>query len=79
MITNEKILKLAKSYKFDEFVGEKDDETDGVYWECWEEQLIEFAQQVRKETINEILSDLKNVPNPEANRTAINRIETELN
>jgi hypothetical protein len=74
MITNEKILKLAKTCGFDDFSPE-----DRVCWECWEEQLIEFAQQIRKETINEILSDLKNVPNPEANRTAINRIETELN
>jgi hypothetical protein len=46
MILNEEILKLAKSHKFDEFVGEKDDETDGVYWECWEEQLIAFAQKI---------------------------------
>lgn len=48
MITDEQILELAKSYKFDEFVGEKDDETDGVYWECWEEQLIEFARAIYK-------------------------------
>jgi hypothetical protein len=78
-MTNEQILKLAKSYKFDEFVGEKDDETDGVYWECWEEQLIEFAQQIRRDTLFEVISILQNVPNPEANRTAINHIETELN
>mgnify|MGYP006290377849 CR=1 FL=1 len=46
MILDEEVLKLAKSYKFDNFVGEKDDETDGVYWECWEDQLIEFAKKI---------------------------------
>jgi hypothetical protein len=45
-MTNKQILELAKSHKFDEFVGEKDDETDGVYWQCWEEQLIEFARAI---------------------------------
>jgi hypothetical protein len=49
MITKEQILELAKSYKFDEFVGEKDDETDGVYWECWEDQLIKFAEAIYQE------------------------------
>jgi hypothetical protein len=53
MITNEQIIELAKSYKFDEFVGEKDDETDGVYWECWEEQLIEFALKIHEMGYNE--------------------------
>jgi hypothetical protein len=77
-MTKDQILELAKTCGFDSFTGEKDDGTQTDYWECWEEQLIEFAQQIRKETINEILSALKNVPNPEANRTAINRIEMEL-
>ena len=45
-MTDQQILELAKSYKFDNFVGEKDDETDGVYWECWEDQLIEFAKKI---------------------------------
>ena len=74
-MTDEQILELAKTCGFDEFVGEKDDETDGVYWQCWEEQLLKFARAIRKETIDEILTSLKDVPNPEANRTAINRIE----
>jgi phosphopantothenate synthetase len=42
-------------------------------------EIIEFAQQIRKQTLEEVISILQNVPNPEANRTAINRIETELN
>ena len=80
MMAKEQILELAKTCGFTDFIGVTDDETSGeMYWECWEEQLIEFAQQIRKETLKEILSTLKNVPNPEANRTAINRIEMELN
>ena len=38
------------------------------------ENLLRFARAVRKETIEEVLTLLKDVPNPEANRTAINRI-----
>ena len=45
-MTDEQILKLAKTCGFDEFVGEKDDETDGVYWQCWEEQLLKFARSL---------------------------------
>ena len=41
MITNEKILELAKTCGFDDFSPE-----DRVCWECWEEQLIEFAQKI---------------------------------
>ena len=52
-MTDQQILELAKSYKFDNFIGEKDDETDGVYWECWEDQLIEFAQKIHEMGYNE--------------------------
>jgi hypothetical protein len=61
-MTNEQILELAKTCGF-------------IVWECAEEQLLKFAQAIRKETIEEVLTSLKDVPNPEANRTAINRIE----
>jgi hypothetical protein len=40
-MTNEKILELAKTCGFDDFTPE-----DGVYWECWEEQLLKFAQAI---------------------------------
>ncbi len=73
-MTIEEILKLAETCGFDTFVGEKDDGTNSDYWECWEEQLLKFAQEIRKQTIDEILTTLEEVPNPEANRTAINRI-----
>ena len=44
MILDEEVLKLAKTCGFDSFTGEKDDGTQTDYWECWEEQLIEFAR-----------------------------------
>jgi len=40
-MTNKEILELAKSCGFDSFTGEK-----GDYWECWEDQLIEFAKSM---------------------------------
>jgi hypothetical protein len=46
MILNEEILKLAKTCGFEEFIGERDDETDGVYYQFWEEQLIVFAHKI---------------------------------
>ena len=68
-MTNEQILELAETCGFDSFTGEIEN-----FWECWEEQLLKFALAIRKETIEEVLTSLKDVPNPEANRTAINRI-----
>jgi hypothetical protein len=73
-MTNPEILKLAETCGFDSFTSEKDDGTICNYWECWEQQLLKFALAIRKETIEEVLTSLKDVPNPEANRTAINRI-----
>jgi hypothetical protein len=46
MITNEQIIELAKTCGFEEFIGERDDETDGVYYQFWEDQLLKFALQV---------------------------------
>jgi len=45
-MTDEEIIKLAKTCGFDSFTGEKDDGTQTDYWECWEEQLIVFAQKI---------------------------------
>ena len=45
-MTDEQIFELAKTCGFDEMIGERDDETDGVYYECWEEQLLKFAQAI---------------------------------
>ena len=40
-MTNEQILELAKTCRFDNFTGVKEN-----FWECWEEQLIEFAHKI---------------------------------
>jgi hypothetical protein len=65
-MTDEQILELAKTCGF------------GVnkykICICWKDELLKFARAIRKETIEEVLTSLKDVPNPEANRTAINRI-----
>jgi hypothetical protein len=47
-MTNPEILKLAETCGIDTFVGEKDDETDGIYYQFWEEQLLKFADEMRK-------------------------------
>ena len=54
-MTKEQILELAKSCGFEEFIGERDDETDGVYYQFWEEQLIEFARAIYQEGYDEVL------------------------
>jgi hypothetical protein len=74
-MTEKQILKLA-----DEILEEWEADEDGRTWKEYSgtsQEIIEFAQQIRKEARNEIISSLKNVPNPEANRSAINRIELE--
>jgi hypothetical protein len=48
MITTEQILELAKTCRFDSFTPE-----DRVCWECWEEQLIEFALKIHEMGYNE--------------------------
>ena len=48
-MTNSEILKLAETCGFDTFVGEKDDETDGIYYQFWEEQLLKFARAIYSE------------------------------
>jgi hypothetical protein len=46
-MTNEQILELAKTCGFDSFTGEKEN-----YWECWEEQLLKFAEAIYQEGVN---------------------------
>jgi len=48
----EQILQLAKTCGFDDFTGEKDDGTQTDYWECWEEQLLKFAEAIYQEGVN---------------------------
>jgi len=66
-MTTEQILELAKTCGYS--VNIKTNQ-----WECWEEQLIDFTQQIRRTTLFEVVSILQNVPNPEANRAAIHKI-----
>ena len=56
-MTNEEILKLAKSCGFDDMIGERDDETDGVYYECWEDQLFKFALAIHEDGYNKGYDD----------------------
>ena len=56
LMTTEQILELAKTCGFDNFSPE-----DGVYWECWEEQLIEFAQQIAEIEYNRGRKDREEV------------------
>jgi len=43
-MTDEQILELAKSCGMDNFTGRTDEDKLSPYWECWEEQLLKFAQ-----------------------------------
>ncbi|QPX48064.1 hypothetical protein PQC13_gp099 [Synechococcus phage S-SRM01] len=69
-MTEEQILELAEKLKFC-----LRDEDDWRNWKVSPSLILEFAQEIRKQTIDEILTTLEEVPNPEANRTAINRIK----
>ena len=68
MMTDEQITKILLKHLLPY------DESGELQWWGKEEQLLKFAQEIRKQTIDEILTTLEEVPNPEANRTAINRI-----
>lgn len=46
---------------------------------AWRPELNVFARAIRKKTMEDILASLKGVPNPDANRSAINRIEWMMN
>jgi predicted Zn-dependent peptidase len=75
-MTDQKILELVE--EFFEVGGIRDDGSFSEFYTTAKD-IIEFAHQIRKQTLEEVISVLQNVPNPEANRAAINRIETELN
>ena len=77
MITTEKILELAEEH-LEHFSFDNGAECAWTDFAATKEQLIEFAQQIRRDTLYEVIHILSSVPNPEANRTAINRITMEL-
>jgi hypothetical protein len=77
MITNEKIIELAEVY----LQSEKSNDPYGPNMTLYagsSVDIIEFARQIRRETLREILSTLYNVSLPGENRTAISRIKMEL-
>ena len=47
-MTNKEILELVKSCGFDSFTPE-----ERVCWECWEEQLLEFAWEIYRNFCDE--------------------------
>ena len=74
-MTNEQILELASYYDIEEDFVEYDRlGVEVISLSASKEDFLKFAQSIRKRTIEEVLTSLKDVPNPEANRTAINRI-----
>ena len=75
-MTNQQILELAK-----DFLEEWEADEDGRTWMEFSgtaEKIIQFAQAIRRDALYEAIHLLSNVPNPEANRTAINHITMEL-
>ena len=75
-MTNQQILELAK-----DFLEEWEADEDGRTWMEFSgtaEKIIQFAQAIRRDALYEAIHLLSNVPNPEVNRTAINRITMEL-
>jgi hypothetical protein len=74
MITNEKILELVDEH----FHLCPIHDNCYIEWVGTERDFLKFARQIRRETLREILSALRNVPNPGANHTAISRIKMEL-
>jgi hypothetical protein len=42
-MTDEELLKLAKSYGFDRHISKT---TNDIYWECDEEDLLKFAREL---------------------------------
>jgi hypothetical protein len=47
-MTNKEILKLAKTCGF----NPKDAGASLTYWECWERQLLQFAQAIHEDGYN---------------------------
>jgi hypothetical protein len=63
MMTNEEILELAKTCGFDEFQKRKyDGERDyGTYWECWEQELLKFTQEIYSKGYEDGVNMMRNV------------------
>ena len=57
-MTNAQILELAKSCGMDNFTGRTDEDKLSPYWECWEEQLLKFAQAIYVEGYEQHRKDI---------------------
>ena len=76
MMTEEQILEVA-----DEFLEEWEADEDGRTWKEYTgttQDIIHFAQQIRRDALYEAIHILSSVPNPEVNRTAMNLLTMEL-
>jgi hypothetical protein len=67
-MTEEQIFELASKHLYFE------SSWGGTVWSGKPEDLLKFSREIRKESIEEVITSLTDVPNPEANREAINRI-----
>ena len=71
-MTDDQILQIVKKCFTEEWCEE-----DGCGWTEFAgkpDVFVKFAQEIRKQTIDEVLTLIKDVPNPEAHWTAIKRI-----
>ena len=75
-MTDAEILEMVKDYF--KVGGIRDDGSSSEYYGTIKD-FIDFSKQIRRDALYEVISILKNVPNPEANRAAIYRIDMELN
>jgi hypothetical protein len=74
-MTDERLLELAEYYSDNRKLVEYDRlNFEITSYVISQQELLKFAQSIRKQIVEEILTSLKDVPNPEANRAAINRI-----
>jgi hypothetical protein len=74
-MTDEGILEMVEDYF--KVGGIRDEGSCSEYYGTTKD-FIHFSKQIRRDTLFEVISILQNVPNPEANRAAINRIDIEL-
>jgi HD superfamily phosphohydrolase YqeK len=55
MILDEETIKLANTYGFDRHICKT---THDIYWECDEEDLLKFAQEIFQMGYNEGMYDM---------------------
>lgn len=74
-MTDERLLELAEYYSDNRKLVEYDRlNFEITSYVISQQELLKFAQSIRKQIVEEILTSLKDVPNIETNKPAINRI-----